>query len=382
MSTKQIAARKMTNTSIRLGAPPTSPTFVEKPPSPVSPVSPHTSPKTTHYSMGHKNIKLSKSTATSFIAGYKPKEKEQTMRRQSEGHNNILSPTKSLPTNHPNEHINERTISPTRRTGITSPVHRIDFSKIKSKIGSLDNVKHKPGGGAVKIFDENAEKLKERITAKVEPKVGSRVNIKHKPGGGDVQIYDDKGEFIKSKPVTAKIGSLDNIKHKPGGGDVQIYDDKGEFIKSKPVTAKIGSLDNIKHKPGGGDLVIYDDKGEFIKSKPISAKIGSLDNIKHKPGGGDLVIYDDKGEFIKSKPVTAKIGSLENIKHKPGGGDLMIYNEKLRFRDIASPRIDAGTKRSPLCSPTIRSPLSPRSPILQSPTSVSSMEEENDKISI
>lgn len=32
---------------------------------------------------------------------------------------------------------------------------KLEF-KAQSKIGSLDNVKHKPGGGEVKIFDDKA----------------------------------------------------------------------------------------------------------------------------------------------------------------------------------------------------------------------------------
>lgn len=56
----------------------------------------------------------------------------------------------------------------------------------KSKIGSLDNASHKPGGGAKKI-----ETVKLDFKDKAKPKVGSKDNIKHVPGGGDVKVWGD-----------------------------------------------------------------------------------------------------------------------------------------------------------------------------------------------
>lgn len=54
----------------------------------------------------------------------------------------------------------------------------------KSKIGSLENATHKPGGG-----DKKIESIKLDFKDKAKPKVASTVNITHKPGGGDVKVY-------------------------------------------------------------------------------------------------------------------------------------------------------------------------------------------------
>ncbi|KAI9273967.1 hypothetical protein EDC94DRAFT_689961 [Helicostylum pulchrum] len=308
-----------------------------------------------------------------------------------------MSATKSMPTQ---QFKKDQKSYAAKRALMVSPSSRPDFSHVKSKIGSLENIKHKPSGGTSKVYDENVDELRSRIASKVGSKIGSLDNIKHKPGGGSVTIYDDRANFIKSKDISSKVGSLDNIKHKPGGGFVTIYDDKFEFIKSKEITSKVGSLDNIKHKPGGGDVKIYDDKSDYIKSKEITSKVGSLDNIKHKAGGGDLKIYDEKFDFIRSKEITSKVGSLDNIKHKPGGGDveiyndrslsfikdkpisskvgsldnikhkpkggdLLVYNQRLSFKSTANSRIDVGTKRriksSLLTSPTSTGTTSPSS---------------------
>lgn len=49
-------------------------------------------------------------------------------------------------------------------------------------------------------------------------KIGSLDNKDHKPGGGDKKIESQKVKFN----AQAKIGSKDNIKHKPGGGEVKV----------------------------------------------------------------------------------------------------------------------------------------------------------------
>lgn len=157
-------------------------------------------------------------------------------------------------------------------------------SHVKSKVGSLDNINHKPGGGDKKVFDEKVHVLKEKIISKAKPKIGSLDNIKHKPGGGDKKIFDEKVHALKEKIVSKakpKVGSLDNIEHKPGGGDKKVFDEKVHVLKEKIASkakSKIGSLDNIKHKPGGGSITIFDDKN--AKPKSVASKIES--GIKEK----------------------------------------------------------------------------------------------------
>uniref|UniRef100_A0A182U7G5 Microtubule-associated protein n=1 Tax=Anopheles melas TaxID=34690 RepID=A0A182U7G5_9DIPT len=158
---------------------------------------------------------------------------------------------------------------------------------VKSKIGSLENASHKPGGGNVKIETK-------KIDIKAAPRIEAK-NDAYIPKGGDKKIISTKLQW-NAKP---KIGSLDNASHKPGGGDKRIESIKTDFKeRAKP---KIGSKDNITYKPGGGDVKIVHQKLD-IKAE---SKIGSLDNLKHKPGGGDKKIFDDK-EYLKNieHPIT------------------------------------------------------------------------------
>ncbi|KAI9106192.1 hypothetical protein DFS34DRAFT_50279 [Phlyctochytrium arcticum] len=92
------------------------------------------------------------------------------------------------------------------------------YSKIQSKIGSLDNIHHIPGGGESRIVDE---KIPVRKFKKAQSKVGSLENIHHKPGGGNVMIVDVP---LRLRPHS-KVGSLDNINHQPLGGNVLIVDE-------------------------------------------------------------------------------------------------------------------------------------------------------------
>uniref|UniRef100_A0A665X3D0 Microtubule-associated protein n=1 Tax=Echeneis naucrates TaxID=173247 RepID=A0A665X3D0_ECHNA len=151
-----------------------------------------------------------------------------------------------------------------------------DLKNVRSKIGSIDNIKYQPGGG----------------------KVGQKSDVQFyagKPDGGApeknqgmrVQIVHKKLDFSH---VTSRCGSKDNIKHVPGGGNVQILSKKVDVSK---VTSKCGSKDNIKHKPGGGDVKIESHKLN-IKAK---SKIGSLDNV----GPGNAQTNGHKEEKAEEK---------------------------------------------------------------------------------
>ncbi|XP_065331850.1 microtubule-associated protein 4-like [Cloeon dipterum] len=154
---------------------------------------------------------------------------------------------------------------------------------VRSKIGSLQNADHKPGGGQVRIESKKLDfsKASSRITAK---------NDTYQPGGGDKKILSTKLEWS----AKSKIGSLGNTTHKPGGGQKKIETQQLTW----EAKSKVGSKDNIKHQAGGGNIKIETKKLEFKEKS--SSKVGSLANVTHKPGGGDVKIFDDK-DYIRQK---------------------------------------------------------------------------------
>ncbi|KAJ8917987.1 hypothetical protein NQ315_011440 [Exocentrus adspersus] len=98
---------------------------------------------------------------------------------------------------------------------------KLDFKeKAKPKVGSKDNIKHQPGGGDVKsepVQEEkgtgsekkSAKEPKEIENKKIElnasSKVGSMDNVKHRPSGGEKKIFDDK-EYLKQKSAISSVG--------------------------------------------------------------------------------------------------------------------------------------------------------------------------------
>ncbi|KAH9422656.1 uncharacterized protein LOC113795511 [Dermatophagoides pteronyssinus] len=101
-----------------------------------------------------------------------------------------------------------------------------NIKNVKSKIGSLNNVHHKPAGGEKKI---ETQKLK----WETKSRIGSLDNAQHKPHGGNVRVITQKLDWN----VRSKIGSLDNVKHVPGGGNVKIFDEKySNSIRSGETT--------------------------------------------------------------------------------------------------------------------------------------------------
>ncbi|CAG8453149.1 5631_t:CDS:1 [Paraglomus occultum] len=199
-----------------------------------------------------------------------------------------------------------------------------DYSTVKSRIGSLNNVKHNPKGGDKKIVDAKID------YSNVSSRIGSLKNINHVPKGGGKKIVDVKIDYSN---VSSRIGSLNNINHVPKGGDKKLVSTKLDYSN---VSARIGSLKNIKHTPKGGDKKIVDAKIDFSN---VSSRIGSFDYIDHVPQGGDKAIFHDR---VKFKNVQSRVGSLDNISHAPTGGDVRIFSEKLSFREYAAPRIDTG----------------------------------------
>ncbi|XP_014233930.1 microtubule-associated protein tau-like isoform X1 [Trichogramma pretiosum] len=178
-----------------------------------------------------------------------------------------------------------------------------NLKAVRSKIGSLQNATHKPGGGNIKIENKKLDfsGAQARIAAK---------NDSYAPHGGDKKIQQVKLQWN----AKSKIGSLGNTSYKPGGGDKKIESIKLDFKdKAKP---KVGSKENTKHVPGGGTV-----KTPSTSKKSPAEKASPADNIEtHK--------VEVKAE--------SKIGSLDNVKHKPGGGDKKIFDDKTYLRQTSS----------------------------------------------
>ncbi|KAG5449893.1 hypothetical protein CSKR_103669 [Clonorchis sinensis] len=163
----------------------------------------------------------------------------------------------------------------------------------------------------------------------ITSKINSLKNVHHKPGGGNVSIVNEK---VQLGPIASKCNSFANVKHKPGGGNVVIVDEKLDLTG---VHSKISSLKNVKHVPGGGQTQIKNDRLNF--SENAAPRIGRLSKMTHTPSGGQVQIVSHKLEFDKT--AKSKIGSLKNAQHRAGGGDVQIFREQLPWLKYNKPNL-------------------------------------------
>lgn len=112
-----------------------------------------------------------------------------------------------------------------------------DLKSCKSKIGSLNNIKHTPAGGGVTI---PSQKLKWNAKSKV----GSLENKEHQPGGGKLKVESRKLEW----KTTSRVQSLQNVHHKPGGGNVKIFNESYATEKSSIKGAPFNDNNNNKEE--------------------------------------------------------------------------------------------------------------------------------------
>ncbi|XP_041433107.1 microtubule-associated protein 2 isoform X3 [Xenopus laevis] len=116
-----------------------------------------------------------------------------------------------------------------------------DLKSIRSKIGSIDNIKYQPKGGQIQIVSKKID------LSHVTSKCGSLRKIRHRPGGGNVRIESVKLDF-KDK-AHAKVGSLDNAHHTPGGGNIKIDSQKLHFREQAKARVDHGA-EIISQSPG------------------------------------------------------------------------------------------------------------------------------------
>ncbi|XP_069792304.1 microtubule-associated protein 2-like [Narcine bancroftii] len=149
-----------------------------------------------------------------------------------------------------------------------------DLKNIKSKIGSIDNLKHQPRGGQVHAGIANVKP----DFSHIQPKCGSLDNVRYSPLVGNVQIVTKK---IDVSHITSKCGSFSNIHYRPGGGHIKIESQKLDF--KEKAQSKVGSLDNTHHTPGGGNVKIESHKLSFRENARARVDHGA-DIVTQSPG--------------------------------------------------------------------------------------------------
>ncbi|RXM29996.1 Microtubule-associated protein tau [Acipenser ruthenus] len=151
-----------------------------------------------------------------------------------------------------------------------------DLKNVKSKIGSIDNIKHQPGGGKVQILNKKMD------LSNVQSKCGSKDNIKHLPAGGNVQILNKKMDLSN---VQSKCGSKDNIKHLPAGGNIETHklsfretakartDHGAEIVYKSPTASPDSSSRRLSNASSTGSINMIDSPQLATLADEVSASL-------------------------------------------------------------------------------------------------------------
>ncbi|KAL8183718.1 UNVERIFIED_CONTAM: Methionine aminopeptidase 2 [Gekko kuhli] len=125
---------------------------------------------------------------------------------------------------------------------------KIDLSHVTSKCGSLKNIRHRPGGGRVKI-----ESVKLDFKEKAQAKVGSLENAHHIPGGGNIKIDSQKlnfrehakarvdhgAEIIMQSPGRSSVASPRRLSNVSSSGSINLLESPQLATLAEDVTAAL-----------------------------------------------------------------------------------------------------------------------------------------------
>jgi hypothetical protein len=114
-----------------------------------------------------------------------------------EGNGRSRSPSAMSSTSSTSAAPTSPTSSTGRRSSFKIPASKkVDYSKVTSKVGSMENIGHTPQGGNLKIFNEKLS------APKVQSKVGSMEYINHTPQGGNLKVFSEKLSFREQAQVS------------------------------------------------------------------------------------------------------------------------------------------------------------------------------------
>ncbi|XP_065883051.1 microtubule-associated protein tau-like [Dysidea avara] len=145
------------------------------------------------------------------------------------------------------------------------------ISQAQSKVGSLDNILHSPGGGKKKIFSQKVDvsSAKSNIVVKRQSLPEMRA-VRH------LRKEEDNTTSKSATEIHSKVGSLDNISRKPQGGNKKILTYPIPNYKCK-VSSKVDSSDPTSrmHQLGDADLFFCSEVSQlhprFRDDRPHSA---------------------------------------------------------------------------------------------------------------
>ncbi|KAG0297296.1 hypothetical protein BGZ96_007033 [Linnemannia gamsii] len=262
-------------------APVTSPSM-----SPINPtrrLSKHIIP-TQKASYDHVKSKVSSFENVNYAARGRPSSRDSSA---DEGNGRSRSPSALSSSSSTSAAPTSPTSSIGRRSSFKiPPSKKVDYSKVQSRVGSMENINHAPQGGNLKVFSEKLN------APKVQSKVGSMEYINHTPQGGNLKIFNEK---LRAPKVQSKVGSMDYINHTPQGGNLKVFSEKLSFREQ--AQSKIAKEINIV---------------QFYQSSEMSFDT-SIHEENEEEGIESSIIYGSEAEQEDYEPPKNILSVLEEV---------------------------------------------------------------------
>ncbi|KAF9549754.1 hypothetical protein EC957_002819 [Mortierella hygrophila] len=215
-------SRRSSTSSVPVMSPPMSPT------SPTRRLSKHIIP-TQKASYDHVKSKVGTFENVNYAARGRPNSRDSSA---DEGNGRSRSPSAMSSTSSTSAAPTSPTGSTGRRSSFKIPASKkVDYSKVTSKVGSMENISHTPQGGNLKIFNEKLN------APKVQSKVGSMEYINHTPQGGNLKVFSEKLSFREQaqSKIAKEINIVQFYQSSEMSFDTSIQEEREEDIEASVI---------------------------------------------------------------------------------------------------------------------------------------------------
>ncbi|KAF9208312.1 hypothetical protein BGZ59_010711 [Podila verticillata] len=221
------------------------------------------------------------------------------------------------------------TMSPTSSRRLSKhiiPTQKADYSNVKSKVGSLENVGYKngvPRPGSRGSSNEN-DRGRSQSPGAQSSTSSSNNSISKGTGGGGAgtrrssapsSFKIPKSKKVDYSNVRSKVGSMEFVHHVPQGGNIRVFSEKLSFREQ--AQSKIAKEINIAEFYQGDksfDTLLREEEGEnngsggnssvdgHVLDQDISDIYANLDDLEQEPPKSLLAVLEE---------VTENVGALE-----------------------------------------------------------------------
>ncbi|KAF9299925.1 hypothetical protein BGZ74_008495 [Mortierella antarctica] len=205
------------------------------------------------------------------------------------------------------------------------PTQKVDYSSVKSKVGSLENVGYKsnmmqrPGSRG---SSENGERGRSQSPGGQSSTSSSGNNSIGKAGGARRSSAPSTFKIPKSKKVDysnvkSKVGSMEFVTHVPQGGNIRVFSEKLSFREqAQSKIAKEISITEFYQGDKSFDTLLREEEEEAVHGSRGNSEDGHV--LDHDISE----IYSDLDDLQDQQPPKSLLAVLEEVAENVGALEL------------------------------------------------------------